>query len=65
MVDFSDIFPSLNTSGAEKIIFRLEDQLEAEQRIKKAYVSALVDACGGAKAQAKKLVKKYLAKRKK
>ena len=62
MVDFSDIFTSLKMSGAEKIIRRLEDKLESEQRIKKAYVSALIDACGGDKEQAKKLAKKYLAK---
>jgi len=64
-MSFSDVFDSLRrppSSGLTSMIDRLEDQLESEKRIKKAYLAALVEACNGDKVLAKKLARKHLAR---
>jgi len=64
-MNFSDVLGSLRRpppSGITRLIDRLEGQLESEKRIKKAYLSALLEACDGDRARAKKMAHKHLSR---
>jgi hypothetical protein len=60
--DVLDSFARPLPSGATRIMDMLEDKLESTQRYKKAYMSALVEACNGDKILANKLARKHLGR---